>query len=73
MNYDEELGKIVWNHIDCMNDYDTPEEADKILQRFIKDCKPIIDACLDQVWLDKYGYTYTEFLQKKLEKRNAKL
>lgn len=64
MNHNEELGKIVLRFIDVMMDYDSAHEADKILQSFIKECKLILDDRMDQQWLKKYGYTYSEYRNK---------
>lgn len=64
MNHNEELGKIVLRFIDVMMDYDSAHEADKILQSFIKECKPVLDDRMDQQWLKKYGYTYSEYRAK---------
>ena len=65
MNHNEELGKIVWQFIDRMRDCCEVDTAENILEDFTKACEPILSDRIDEIWKEKYGYTYTEFNQKR--------
>jgi hypothetical protein len=43
-DYKAKLGQVVIDFIDRMNDYEDPEEAQRLLQHFLANVEPILDG-----------------------------
>lgn len=43
----EDMVDCIFKHIDCMNDYDTPEEANSILQDYLNSMNALVYEYLD--------------------------